>query len=60
MDYEEGTSSITRCDAAASRDAELNNSPESSDNVNTAATGFEGKIEKPNIVNKVVQDTKHM
>ena len=45
MDYEEGTSTITESDAAASADAELNKSPRSSD-VSAAATGFEGKLEK--------------
>ena len=45
MDYEEGTSTTTKCDAAASGNAELNKSPGSSD-VSTAATGFEGKLEK--------------
>ena len=45
MDYEKGTSITTKCDAAASGNAELNKSPGSSD-VSTAATGFEGKLEK--------------
>lgn len=45
MDYEEGTSTITESDAVASGDAELYQSPESSDNVSTAATGFEGKYQ---------------
>ena len=46
LDYEEGTSTITESDAAASSvDAELNNSPGSFD-VSTAATEFEGKLEK--------------
>ena len=45
MNYGEGTSTNTESDTAVSGDAELNKSPESSDNVSTAATGFEGKYQ---------------
>ena len=52
IDYEEGTSTITESDAAASVDAELNKSPESFDNISTAATGFEGKYQSHNYEGK--------